>query len=122
VDAETLCFVPSSSIPGRAGTYPDATHSTSIPPHSNTRNNVRSDPRTASTPTTSVQNVAPSSAVARAAAAAQRLTSSGRTPQKSMKTRVTTSGAGEMCCHVHLRRLFVRCLRDETQGDVFVLE
>jgi hypothetical protein len=70
-------------------------YSTSIPPHSNTRNNARSDARTASTPTTFVQNVALSSAVVRAAAAAQTPTSSERTPRKSMKTRVTTSGAGE---------------------------
>ena len=74
---------------------PDTAHTTSIPPHSKTRNNVRSDARTASTPTTFVQYVAPSSAVARAAAGAQRPKSSGRTPRKSMKTRVTTSGAGE---------------------------
>ena len=76
--------------------YSDTTHSTSIPPHSNTRNNVRSDARTTSTPTTFVQKVAPSSALARAAAGAQRFTSSVGTPWKSMKMRVTTSGAGEM--------------------------
>jgi hypothetical protein len=52
----------------------DTTHSTSIPPHSDTRDDVRSDARTASTPTTSVQNVVPSSEVARAAAGAQRPT------------------------------------------------
>ena len=75
--------------------YPHTPHTTSIPPHSSTRNNVRSDARTASTPTTFVQNVAPSSAVARAAAGAQRPTSSELTPRKSMKTRVTTSGEGE---------------------------
>ena len=76
--------------------HPDSAHTTSIPPHSNTRNSVRSDARTASTPTTFVQNVAPSSAVARAAAEAQRPKSSERIPRKSMKMRVMTSGAGEM--------------------------
>src|SRR5260370_40677847 len=73
----------------------DAVYSTSSPPHSSTLNNERSDARTVSTPTTFVQNVAPSSAAARAAAGAQSPTSSGWTPRKSMKMRVTTSGVGE---------------------------
>ena len=70
-------------------------HLTSIPPHSNTRNKSRSDARTKLTPTTRAQNVAPSSAVARVAACSQNPKSSAATPRKSMKTRVTTSGAGE---------------------------
>jgi hypothetical protein len=52
---------------------------------SNTRNNVPSDAWNASTPMTFVQNVAPSSAVVRAAPSAQRPTTPGRSPQKSMK-------------------------------------
>ena len=74
-----------------------ARYLTSIPPHSKTRNKPRSDARTGSMPTTCAQNVAPSSAATRAAAGAQIPKSPGETPQKSMKTRVTTSGTGEMC-------------------------
>ena len=76
-------------------TLAHAPHLTSIPPHSKTRNKPRSDARTRSTPTTCAQNVAPLSAVARAAACSQSPKSSAATPQKSMKTRVTTSGEGE---------------------------
>ena len=78
-------------------TYQYGHYLTSIPPHSKTRNKPRSDARTESTPTTCAQNVVPSSAATRAAAGAQRPKSPGETPQKSMKTRVTTSGTGEMC-------------------------
>jgi len=116
---ERLGLMLSSTIPRQEGTYPDTTHSTSIPPHSNTRNNVRSNARTASTPTTSVQNDAPSSA-----SRANRLPGT-RAHIVSADSAEEHEDAGDNVGRgrdAHLRRLFIRFLRDETQGDVFVLE
>jgi hypothetical protein len=67
----------------------------SIPPHSSTRNNLRSCPRAASAPTTSVQDTVSSTADVSALADCQCSTSAEATPRKSMNTRVTTSGVGE---------------------------
>ena len=80
---------------------------------------VQSDTHTPSMPTTVVQNIAPSSSVARVAACAQRPTPSEQTPRKSMKMRVTMSGVGQ---DGHLRWLFVRRLWDEAQGDIFIAQ
>ena len=75
--------------------HPNMTQlTTSISPHSNTRRSVELDARPTSTPTTFVQYVA--SASARVIAGVQRTRSFEQTPRKSIKTRVTTSGVGEM--------------------------
>ena len=69
---------------------------TSIPPRSKTGNKPRSDAHTESTPTTRAQNVVPSSAATRGRGRSMSQVAR-RTLQKSMKTRVTTSGMGEIC-------------------------
>jgi len=93
------------ALPTNADKLSKTHHLTSIPHHSKTRNKLGSAARAESMPTMFVQNVAPSSAVARAAACSQSPMSPGPTPRKSIKTRVTTSGTGET-------RIFAACSYD----------
>ena len=93
-------------------------HLTSIPPHSKTRNKLRSDARTESAQNDIRSERCP---VIRSRSRRRLLPSPmspGVTPWKDMKARVTTSCAGDP----HRRRLLVGRLREEMQCNVFVLE